>query len=337
MVPAPSAPVAFARTPLCSLAVLAVTLVCSAGLAAPAGVSVGELQAQPPKSPSSRSAVGMTILPLVDHRRGFVLAGHRREPRKLRTYVYYPEVARPGATGGNGSPPSAAPDPYPLVVFAHGFEGTPATYASLLHYWASAGFVVAAPLFPRTSLHAPGGPDEADVVNQPADISFVISSLLALDGDSSSPLHALIDPRRIAVAGHSDGAETALAVVDARRLRDPRVRAGVIMSGAEMSGIGGYSFSAGAPLLAIQGTADALNEPRFTYALFKAARPPKYMLKLLGATHLAPYTRQQPQLGLVERATTAFLAAYLAPVPTIPPSLLELGKTSPFAKLSAEP
>jgi hypothetical protein len=60
------------------------------------------------------------------------------------------------------------------------------------------------------------------------------------------------------------------------------------------------------------------------------------MLKLLGATHLAPYT-SQPQLGLVERATSAFLAAYLAPVPTIPQSLLELGTTSPFAKLSADP
>jgi fermentation-respiration switch protein FrsA (DUF1100 family) len=223
------------------------------------------------------------------------------------------------------------------VVFAHGFDVTPATYASLLHFWASAGFVVAAPLFPRTNPHAPGRPDEDDVVNQPADISFVISSLLALDADSSSPLHALIDVGRIAVAGHSDGAETALAVGYARRLRDPRVRAGVIMSGAEMSGIGGYSFSGGPPLLAIQGTADTLNEPRFSYAFFKAARPPKYMLKLLGATHLAPYTSQQPQLGLVERATTAFLAAYLAPAPTIPQSLLELGRSSPFAKLSAEP
>src|SRR5262249_28330049 len=163
--------------------------------------------AQPLGPPSSRSGVGVTVLPLVDHRRWFVLGGHRREPRKLTTYVYYPKVSAPSATGGNGRPPSAGPGPYPLLVFAHGFDATPATYASLLHYWASAGFVVAAPLFPRTNRHAPGGPDEADVVNQPADISFVISSLLALNADSSSPLHTLIDAGRIAVAGHSDGAE----------------------------------------------------------------------------------------------------------------------------------
>jgi fermentation-respiration switch protein FrsA (DUF1100 family) len=223
------------------------------------------------------------------------------------------------------------------VVFAHGFDVTPGRYTALLRYWASAGFVVAAPLFPRTNPHAPGGPDEADVVNQPADISFVISHLLTLDADASSPLHALIDAGRIAVAGHSDGAETALAVTDARHLRDTRVRAGVVMSGAEMSGIGGYAFTGGPPLLAIQGTADTFNEPRFTYAYFNAARPPKYLLKLLGATHLAPYTSQRPQLELVERATTAFLAAYLAPVPTVPQTLLELGRTSPIAKLIADP
>ena len=328
---------ALTRTRLRLLAALAVTLVCSAGLATAAGSSVGGLEARPPGPPRSRSGVGVTILPLVDRRRWFVLARRRREPRKLTTYVYYPEVSTPSATDGNGRPPSAAPGPHPLLVFAHGFDGTPASYASLLHHWASAGFVVAAPLFPRTNQHSPGGPDEADVVNQPADISFVISNLLALDADSSSPLHALIDAGRIAVAGHSDGAETALAVADARLLRDSRVRAGVIMSGAEMSGIGGYSFTGGPPLLAIQGTADTLNEPRFTYAFFNAARPPKYMLKLLRATHLAPYTSQQPQLRLVERATTAFLAAYLAPAPTVPKSLLELGTSSPFAKLSADP
>jgi hypothetical protein len=34
-------------------------------------------------------------------------------------------------------------------------------------------------------------------------------------------------------------------------------------------------------------------------------------LWLLGASHLPPYTDEQPQLGIVERLTTAFLDHYL--------------------------
>jgi dienelactone hydrolase len=306
----------------------------SAGLLATATATAGNegLDARSSPQPSPRFAVGLTVQRFVDHDRWFV-AGHRREARTLTTYVYYPAARGANAT----ATPTAAPGPHPLVVFAHGFDVTPETYAPLLHYWAGAGFVVAAPVFPRTSPHAPGGPDEADVVNQPADVSFVISRLLALRAGPRRPPYGLVDAARIAVAGHSDGGETALAVADAQRLRDRRVRAGVIMSGAEMSGIGGYSFSGGPPLLAIQGTADRSNEPRYTYAFFKEAQRPKYLLKLLGAAHLPPYVGEQPQLGLVEQATTAFLAAYLAPIPTRPQLLLELGNTLPFAKLIADP
>ena len=88
----------------------------------------------------------------------------------------------------------------------------------------------------------------------------------------------------------------------ARRYRDPRVSASVILSGAMMSGIGGYSFSpAGPALLAMQGTADTFNEPHYTYAYFAGARRPKYLLRLIGAEHLPPYTSEQPQLSIVER------------------------------------
>ena len=50
------------------------------------------------------------------------------------------------------------------------------------------------------------------------DVSFVITQVLARLG-------GLVDPSRIAVAGHSDGAVTALAVAWGRRTRDPRVGA----------------------------------------------------------------------------------------------------------------
>jgi dienelactone hydrolase len=293
----------------------------------------GGLQAPPAAvTGPGASAVGTLTLTLLEPHRTIHPRGDRTAPRTLVTDVRYPALA--GATGTAAMP---APGPFPLVVFAHGFDVTPARYAALLDSWTRAGYVVAAPLFPRTNPHAPGGPDEADVVNQPADVSFVISSLLAASA-TSKPLLGLIDPRHIAVAGQSDGGETALAVADSRRDRDVRVSAAIVLSGAEMSGIGGYSFAPGGPaLLAAQGTDDVFNEPRFTYAYFGAARRPKYLLRLLGAGHLPPYTTEQPQLAIVERVTRVFLDGYLKGSASALAELAPFGNVSGTASLVSEP
>lgn len=225
----------------------------------------------------------------VDHSRTIRLPDGRRVPRSLETVVRYP------AAGGS----------YPLIVFGHGFALTPARYASLLRAWTEAGYVVAAPVFPLGNAAAPGGPNEADLINQPKDMSFVITRLLALNA-----LAGKIDSSRIAIAGHSDGAETALAVAYDHRFRDPRVGAAIVLSGAALPGMGAFPLN-GPPLLAVQGTADPINAPSNSAGFFRLARRPKFLLWLLGASHLPPYTDQQPQLGIVERATTAFLDHYL--------------------------
>ena len=110
------------------------------------------------------------------------------------------------------------------------------------------------------------------------------------------------------------------------------------MSGAEMSGVGGFSFPhGGPPLLATQGTADTSNEPRFTNEFFRLAGRPKYLLRLLGARHLPPYTSQQPQLGIVERVTTAFLDGYLKLSAGALGRLVSLGSAPGTSSLLSEP
>jgi dienelactone hydrolase len=213
---------------------------------------------------------------------------------------------------------------------------SPAYYFRLLRTWAAAGYVVAAPVFPLSNLHAPDGPDEADIVNQPRDMSLVITRLLAVSAGHSGPLAGLIDPDRIAVAGQSDGAETALAVASASDYRDRRVKAALILSGAEMSA-GRYFAPGTPPLLATQGTADRLNRPHYTYAYFAAARRPKFLLELLGAGHLPPYTYEQPQLGIVERVTIDFLDRYLDGDNGAADQLVEDGDVPGVATLTARP
>jgi fermentation-respiration switch protein FrsA (DUF1100 family) len=96
------------------------------------------------------------------------------------------------------------------------------------------------------------------------------------------------------------------------RFLDTRVDAAVILSGARIPTLGPFAFPAQSPpLLATQGTADTINPPSLTHDFFDAAPRPKFLLNLLGAPHLPPYTDEQPQLGIVERVTIAFLDHYL--------------------------
>jgi len=242
-------------------------------------------------------SVRQRVLRLVDYSRQAHFRDGTSGPRVLVTYVRYPAHGR---------------GPFPLIVFAHGFALTPQSYTRLLDTWVRAGYVVAAPVFPVENANAPGGPGESDIVNQPADMSFVISRLTA----STSPFHALVDAKRIAVAGQSDGAETAFAASYDRRYLDRRVDAAVILSGAAFPGFAGPVRSP--PLLAVQGTSDPTNSPSNTAAYYQLAHRPKFLLWLLGASHLPPYTTGDRWAAIVDRATTVFLDHYLRGAPLRP-------------------
>jgi len=279
-------------------------------LAVPAGGAAAQATPAP---------VPVRVFRFVDQSRIVHFRNGTRGPRTLVTYVRTP----------------AGAGPFPLLVFAHGYRATPGIYARLLDAWASAGYVVAAPVFPLESRDAPGGTDEYDLVNEPADISFVISRLLELDADPASPLHGLVDPTRVAVAGQSDGAEAALGVAYDSRFRDSRIRAAVILSGSLFGGRPKRFGRGSAPLLAVQGTADRINRPRATTIYFGLASRPKFLLALLGGAHLAPYTTNGRELGVVESVSIAFLDHYLGGGSLS--QLLRAGDAPGIARLTADP
>ena len=269
-----------------------------------------------PTATTARSAppyaIGERTITFVDPTRTVKIPGRGRVPRTLVTVVRYPATGPATGIDLRNAPADRGAGPFGLVVFGHGFAVTPATYFRLLRAWSQAGFVVAAPVFPLENAHAPGGPNENDLDNQPGDMSTVITGMLAQSTRAGGPLAGMIDPARIAVAGQSDGGETALAAAYDRSYRDPRIKAAVILSGAEIPDRPALSVGPGAPaLLATQGTADTINLPHFTYQFFAAVHRPKYLVQLLGARHLPPYTDEQPQLSIVERTSIAFLDLYL--------------------------
>ena len=154
-------------------------------------------------------------------------------PRTLVTEIWYPSI------GGSRNKPTtdAEPDyrggPFPVIVFAHGFDTLPDTYTPLLVSWVKAGFVVVAPLFPdenanlinslgsRTTTQSELA--ESDVVNEPYDIAYVVDEVESGAGGAASSraawLKGLVEPGKIALAGHSDGAQAVAALVYSEQVR----------------------------------------------------------------------------------------------------------------------
>jgi hypothetical protein len=162
-------------------------------------------------------------------------------------------------------------------------------------------------------------------------MSFVVSRLTS----PTSPLHALVDPRKIAFAGQSDGAVTALSAAYDRRFLDRRVDAAVILSGATLSGFTGPPPAGSPPLLAVQGTSDPLNAPSTTADYYRVMRRPKFLLWLLGASHLPPYTTGDRWAVVVDRATVAFLDHYLRGAPL--DQLVAAGSRPGVARITSNP
>ncbi len=269
--------------------------------------------------PHAPFAVGERIVTIVDYSRHVRYPGGSPQPRRLVTIIRYPALGPASRVDVPNARPARAAGPFPLLVFGHGYAVTPDIYAPLLQHWAREGYVVAAPIFPLENANAPGGPNENDLVNQPADMSYIITKVLKADGNRSSLFYGLVNRREVAVTGQSDGGETALAVAYDRYFLDRRVRAAAILSGAVIPGVGGFSFPAPSPpLLATQGTADVVNPPSFTFGFYNIAPRPKYLLTLYGASHLAPYTGIEPYTAVTERVTTDFFDHYLKGWPRAP-------------------
>jgi dienelactone hydrolase len=255
-------------------------------------------------------------------------AGARLGPRRLVTLIRYP-LARPPAAG------HPARGSFPLLVFAPGFMQCAAPYAPLLGAWASAGYVVAAVNFPRTDCRTGTAAYEPDVVNQPADMSYVITRLLALSGRTHGLLAGLLDPREVAVAGHSDGADTVASLAANACCADRRLAAAAVMAGAEWPAMSALYFTHRAPpMLLVQGSDDAFNPPSLSERLYRAdpARA-RFYLYLPGATHTGPSMGSSPVERLVARVTLAFFNRFVLRHPGAAAAMARNGNVPGRARL----
>jgi predicted dienelactone hydrolase len=268
-------------------------------------------------APRRTFAVGRRSVTLVDTSRPTAADPTQNVPAKpsrtLPVLVLYPAVGTPAADGTPIDNLQPAPGRYPLVMFSHGFEANGPLYSFVLQKWVQAGFIVAAPTVPLSS----GAKSFADTValgdyqNQPADVSFVLTSIL--DGQGGTDfITQHVDPHRIAAAGHSLGAITTLGLVYNSCCIDHRINAAISLSGIELPfPNGSFTNPPATPLLLVHGAADkTVPIAPGSDTIFKVAKPPVYFLRFRAAGHVdvVSSTTYRP---FTDQAVIAFLDAEL--------------------------
>jgi fermentation-respiration switch protein FrsA (DUF1100 family) len=222
------------------------------------------------------------------------------DDRALPVTVWYP--ARGAAGGVPERSAVAAAGRFPVVMFSHGLGARPEDYQLLLSRWAAAGFVVAAPRFPHTG--AGGDGNVLDVLNQPADVSYALTQVLALDARADDPLHGRLDSERVAAAGHSAGGVTTIGLFTAGR--DDRLDAGIVFAGTAL-GVGTAFAGAAAPQLFVHGEADEVVSYASGKAAYDAVPWPKALLSLPKGDHGRALLADGAALRVVADTTVEFL------------------------------
>ncbi|MBN2446196.1 MAG: hypothetical protein JXO22_05705 [Phycisphaerae bacterium] len=244
--------------------------------------------------------------------------------------------------------PADADGPLPLVLFSPGLGASRDYYEFLSRHWASRGHMCInithvgtdSSLWRDTKRPWPAMCQALDQpwhrVDRSQDVIFVLDRITA-----DAALGQLIDRERIAIAGHSYGAFTALTLIgmcfampDQGQvcLRDERVKLAIAMSpqGVGMFGLSEHSWNAiDRPALYMTGTHDRGLRSKSVEDRFEAFKhspgPNQCQIVIRGANHYAfsdgqgiglrPPPRHPKHHEYIQMATTAFLDGYLRDQP----------------------
>ena len=236
----------------------------------------------------------------------------------------------------------------PVIVFSHGFGSSADGYGPLVDYWAAHGFVVVQPthLDSRVRALPAEDPRTPEIWRLRAeDLRHAIDQLDAVAG-AVPGLGGRVDSGRIAVAGHSWGAQSASMLLGARVAgaeedwSDSRVSAGVLFAitgtgGADLSPFAAEHFpfmSPGfeemkTPALIVAGDRDdsmlSVRGPDWFTDAYRLSPGEKSLLTVFGAEHslggIPGYearetTDENPDaVALQQRVSTAYLRTVLVP------------------------
>ena len=179
-------------------------------------------------------------------------------PRTITIDIWYPTrhvpaAATDTATQGSAGVAANSDSPRPLVVFSHGNGATPTAYSRILSYFASQGYVVAAPEHQDCPSRCSQAQYTAEITRRPLDVESTLEYILSVNSSQDDALHNQIDASRVAAAGQSFGGWTAVQALRA----DTRFRAALLMNPAMEQQIPADPTQVARPVLIMSGELDA--------------------------------------------------------------------------------
>jgi predicted dienelactone hydrolase len=149
--------------------------------------------------------------------------------------------------------PKDGAGPFPIIIFSHGLGGSRDNYSYLGKHWAGCGYVSVhvqhlgsddgvwrdVSLAERAKALQKAAMNISNAMNRPLDAQFAMDQMVKLNADSTSPLKGRLDVQAFAIAGHSFGGFTTLALAGqtfmlplgrTKRYDEPRLKAAIQMS-----------------------------------------------------------------------------------------------------------
>jgi predicted dienelactone hydrolase len=278
--------------------------------------------------------------------------------------------------------PKEGAGPFPVVIFSHGLGGSREGYEYLGLHWAGCGYVSVhlqhigsddsvwkdLPAAERGKSLQKAAANLSNALNRPPDGQFALDQIEKINADESSPLKGRLDLKAMAIAGHSFGGYTTLALAgqtfmlpffQSKRYDEPRLKAAIQMSAPAPTirrDLDGTFASIKIPVMHMTGTKDFLELlPQTTAAdrripFDHMSQAETYLVNFIDGDHfifsghegLPGATERKEQDAIFHRlicaSTTAFWDAYLKGNVAAKKWLLEggceklLGKEADFEK-----
>ncbi len=222
--------------------------------------------------------------------------------RTLDTLIWYPATSP-----AQDSPLDLTGGPYPFIVFAHGL-GSPNNASQVLTtHLASHGYIVIAPAFPLSTFLAPGGPSTADQPAQALDVAFLIDTFLAFNTQPAHMFEGSIDPDKIGMTGHSNGAMSTVITTYDATLRDTRIKAAMPMSPPGCIFQPGWYGAVDIPLMVLHGDNDLLVDfDGNAQKIYDRANASKSLVRFVRGNHMN-FSDAAISIGLDDVGGCAFL------------------------------